>query len=517
MEFTKKGDDISVKLSMWILLDELSGFTPKNAIQNGSVTIEGFRLFEYEETMHQDYVYIGYAREFFGGNCGRILLVHQNDIIMIDNAGLAEVLNRIIFAFDKYRSWNEKLLRARHEPNPYQAILDAAHEILQCPMFFGNRNMHIYAITRQYSKEQVYEEWDDVKALNTMPVRFLERLKFINLPEKFPNEIDPAVMPSWPDAKFEHHIRTNCYVNKVIWGHFYVYWYMKTVSPAILQLTRHVADVYGRMIEETQGMNSDKYSVYSRLVELLDGRNIPADTIRPIYWSLKWAETDPLVLYKISAAAADCDNTLLYWLCDNLGEISSIAIMFPYNESIIIIVRNNGKHIQTVQECIARHISVSGYHCGISFPFTGLHNIAVFYKQASHAIKLAPDLGGRFHAYKDCPLDGLASEVKSHLRWQDWVPPSLVRLIESDVAQGTEYYATLYQLLVNRWHLGNTAKALYIHRNTLLYRLEKLKRLLDVDIHNESILAYMRFCFSMMMEDYPVSLPAPVKEQTETG
>lgn len=44
-------------------------------------------------------------------------------------------------------------------------------------MFFGNRNMHIYAITRQYSKEQVYEEWDDVKALNTMPVRFLERLK----------------------------------------------------------------------------------------------------------------------------------------------------------------------------------------------------------------------------------------------------------------------------------------------------------------------------------------------------
>jgi hypothetical protein len=135
MEFTKKGDDISAKLSMWILLDELSDFDPKSAIQNGSATIEGFRLFEYEEAVHKDYVYIGYAREFFGEDGDRIILVHRCDIIMIDNAVLAAVLNRIIFAFDKYRRWNEKLLQARHEPNTYQAILDVSHEVLECPCF----------------------------------------------------------------------------------------------------------------------------------------------------------------------------------------------------------------------------------------------------------------------------------------------------------------------------------------------------------------------------------------------
>ncbi|NMA25829.1 MAG: hypothetical protein GX936_09215 [Clostridiales bacterium] len=80
--------------------------------------------------------------------------------------------------------------------------------------------------------------------------------------------------PPWPGAKFAYHIRTNCYVNKAIWGHFYIYWHKNPVSPAILQLTRHVSDVYGRMIEETQGINSDKYSVYSRLVELLEASQI---------------------------------------------------------------------------------------------------------------------------------------------------------------------------------------------------------------------------------------------------
>jgi hypothetical protein len=499
-------------LSMWIILDELEDFSPKSAIQNGSVAIEGFRLFAYEESIQKDYVYIGYAHEFFGNDSDQVILVHQCDIIMIDHTELAEITNRIIFAFDKFRTWDAKLRRARHEPNPYQAILDAAHDMLQCPMFFGNRNMHLYAITRQYTKEQLYEEWDDVKALNTMPVRFLERLKKMNMTEKYPNEVDPAVMPAWPDTNFEYHIRTNCYVNKIIWGHFYIYWYKRSVSPAIPQLTRHVADVYGQMIQETQGMNSDRYSVYSWLVELLDGRNISVETVRPIYWSLKWEETDPLVLYKISTTAVGYDHTLLYWLCDSFGEISSNAIIYPYNDAIVIIVRDISKQIQMVQECIARHIAVSDYHCGISFSFKGLQHIPTFFKQAAYAIKLAPDRGGKLHAFKDCPLEGLASEMKSHLRWQDWVPPSLFRLIESDATQGTEYYVTLYQLLVHKWHLGNTARALYIHRNTLLYRLEKMEHLLEVDMHDATSMAYLRFCYFMMAEDYPVNVPPPSKE-----
>jgi hypothetical protein len=500
---------------MWILLDELADFSPKSKIQNGSVTIEGFRLFAYEEITQKDYVYIGYAHEFFGGDNDQIILVHQCDIIIIDHADLAEVFNRIIYAFDKFRRWDEKLLRARYEPNPYQAILEAAHEIFQCPMFFGNRNMHIYAITRQYTKEQLYEEWDDVKALNTMPVRFLERLKYLNMTEKYPNEVDPAIMPAWPDTKFEYHIRTNCYVNKTIWGHFYIYWYRKAVSPAIPQLTRHVADIYGQMLQEKQGINSDKYSIYSWLIELLDGHDIAIEVIRPIYWSLKWDEADTLVLYKISTSAAGYDHTLVYWLCDSFGEISPNAIIFPYNESIIIIARDIGKQMQMVQECIVRLISVSDYHCGASFSFTGLMNIVTYYKQAAYAIQHAPDQGGKLHAFKDCPLEGLASEIKSRLRWQEWVPPSLFKLIDSDATQGTEYYVTLYQLLVHKWHLGNTARALYIHRNTLLYRLEKMEHLLEVDIHNESILAYLRFCFFIMMQDHPISILPPPKENTQ--
>ncbi|NLA87733.1 MAG: PucR family transcriptional regulator [Clostridiales bacterium] len=499
-----------MKLSMWILLDELSDFSPKSAIQNGLMSIEGFRLFVYEETIQNDFVYIGYAHEFFGDDSHQIILVHQCDIIIIGQAELAEIINRMIVVFDKYHRWNEKLIKARHEQNPYQAILDAAHDMLRCPMFFGNKNLHIYAITRQYSKDQLYEEWDDVKALNTMPVRFLEKLKKMNMTKEYPNEVDPAVMPAWPDTGFKYHIRSNCYINKAIWGHFYIYWFKQDVSPAIPQLTRHVADVYGQLLQETQGINSDKYAVYSRLVELLDGHNITADAIRPIYWSLKWEETDTLVLYKVSTTAVGYDRTLLYWLCDSFSEISAIAIMFPYNDSIIIIARDISKHTQAVRECISHHISVSDYHYGVSFSFMGLQNIVTFYKQAGYAIKHAPDLGGKCHAYKDCPLEGLASEMKSHLRWQDWVPPSLFRLIETDAAQGTEYYTTLYQLLVHKWHLGNAAKALYIHRNTLLYRLEKLERLLAVDIHSQSVQAYLRFCFLMMMEAYPIgALPPP--------
>jgi len=101
-------------------------------------------------------------------------------------------------------------------------------------------------------------------------------------------------------------------------------------------------------------------------------------------------------------------------------------------------------------------------------------------------------------------LDGLIREIRNSLNYTDWVLPSLHKLIESDATHDTEYYKTLYCLMLNRGNLANTSKALFIHRNTLLYRIEKIQSIIGVDIHNESVYAYLRLCFELMKADHPV-------------
>ena len=59
-------------------------------------------------------------------------------------------------------------------------------------------------------------------------------------------------------------------------------------------------------------------------------------------------------------------------------------------------------------------------------------------------------------------------------------------LLSYDAANGTNYYEILKQYFRNNFNIQKTAKALYIHRNTLTYRLQHLKELLKFDFDFEN-------------------------------
>lgn len=60
-------------------------------------------------------------------------------------------------------------------------------------------------------------------------------------------------------------------------------------------------------------------------------------------------------------------------------------------------------------------------------------------------------------------------------------------LMEADQNNGTEYVRTYREYLAAKGTLQETADMLYIHRNTLLKRLEQIERLLGRDIHDPAV------------------------------
>ncbi|WP_264737661.1 helix-turn-helix domain-containing protein [Cytobacillus firmus] len=48
---------------------------------------------------------------------------------------------------------------------------------------------------------------------------------------------------------------------------------------------------------------------------------------------------------------------------------------------------------------------------------------------------------------------------------------------------------TLENFFINNLNLTETSKAMFIHRNTLIYRMEKIKEILNTDLkHSEELL-----------------------------
>jgi purine catabolism regulator len=60
----------------------------------------------------------------------------------------------------------------------------------------------------------------------------------------------------------------------------------------------------------------------------------------------------------------------------------------------------------------------------------------------------------------------------------------LGKLIEYDRDQGTDLVQTLASYFVHKGNLSQTAEAMFVHRNTLLYRVERIREIGGLDLDN---------------------------------
>ena len=74
-------------------------------------------------------------------------------------------------------------------------------------------------------------------------------------------------------------------------------------------------------------------------------------------------------------------------------------------------------------------------------------------------------------------------------------------LLEHDQKKGTEYIKTLDVYLQNEMSITKTAEALFIHRTSLMKRLDKLIRLLDDDLHSPETRLTYRLCLAMLKNE----------------
>ena len=73
--------------------------------------------------------------------------------------------------------------------------------------------------------------------------------------------------------------------------------------------------------------------------------------------------------------------------------------------------------------------------------------------------------------------------------------PALEKLKEYDEKHGGELYKTLYFFLRHERSLIDSARALNIHRNSLIYWIEKIRQMTDLDLDDADIREYLLFSY----------------------
>ena len=141
------------------------------------------------------------------------------------------------------------------------------------------------------------------------------------------------------------------------------------------------------------------------------------------------------------------------------------------------------KHVYTL---LGQYSSKEHVRLGISNTFSNMENFVSHYEQAYAAI----ELGQRFSPdqevcrYVDYQVFDLFSAVSSPDSLGRFCHPALARLRQYDHKNNTQLYETLCVYLDCGGSIKLSSEQLYIHRNSLVYRLDRISEVCGLDLED---------------------------------
>lgn len=115
---------------------------------------------------------------------------------------------------------------------------------------------------------------------------------------------------------------------------------------------------------------------------------------------------------------------------------------------------------------------------GVSSSFSDLRQMPDYLEYARYANDYSARHSLVISYYKDIVIEHFIDKLQEkHHDPSTLCSPYILRLQQYDIENGTDYLRTMYIYLSHERHLVSSARALYIHRNTLVARLEKINDL----------------------------------------
>ena len=136
---------------------------------------------------------------------------------------------------------------------------------------------------------------------------------------------------------------------------------------------------------------------------------------------------------------------------------------------------------------------------GVGTPISDYLNIRKSYIQACEAIRYsnAPDNGVVCY-YEDFMVDQLLDCIADRGALESFSRLALGPLIDHDRDHGTNLLETLEVFFECNGNMSIAAKKLFLHRNSLIYRVDKIKEILDTDLKNPTTLLTLQVGFRVL-------------------
>jgi len=259
-----------------------------------------------------------------------------------------------------------------------------------------------------------------------------------------------------------------------------------------LTLIKNVKVFMELALKAEMGNSALSYNVNYCIDRILHGFSIEQDVV--IYYLKRkgWHIHDRYVLFFFKARDHDqIDMTMIGTISFRVSEVLRNSDVFPYENGILAVTRNYDKDSWRIAlDTLIRLNQALGLVVGVSLEFSSFMNLRYAFIQAKAALNtsvLHPEKN-IFH-FSDNYADHIVELLNNSTSLLSICHPKIVELYQYNGEKGHEFVYTLQTYLLCGRSLSATASIMHVHRNTLLYRLERIREIIgnDFDVQDENI------------------------------
>ncbi len=205
----------------------------------------------------------------------------------------------------------------------------------------------------------------------------------------------------------------------------------------------------------------------------------------------------------------DCQNmfiagTEIQLLADRLHYCFENSFYMVTEDAIIYFVSRDAENLLSQKEISSWNqlweIESSNIKIGVSSSFENLSHTKQFYQDAREAITIGnhynPDK--KIYLYDDYRIANMIEVLAPHANLSSFCYPSLIRLVAYDESKGTNLSYTLFKFLENPKNPAQVCEELFIHKNTLYYRLNKISSIMGSSFESANEIAQINLTFAIL-------------------
>lgn len=415
----------------------------------------------------------------------------HNGIFINSETSLEKIFNAVLDIFQRFQTWSALTQKKLLQGAGLQEIFNLCGMVTPDTVYLTDSSMKMYVHSEPTLLHEISAIWRYQVSYGYMPIHIINQLMTTGEMERINSYRNAFTLDS---QTFNNpYTCKNIFSDRVLKAHIFIV----SLYSRPTQTHKEIAENLGTALLPYICQNPDFSSRAGQIFEnffrdLLKRRVQDSLLIQQQISIFGWKIADDYSTLAIDVKAQPQEQVQflinyfcgLHYDCQAFENSGHIICIFH------VVTDLDKKVFSEKTDRLLRKLDLKG---AFSKTFTDIRNIDIYYTQVSSILRFCgrKDLEKHLFLQEDVGLYGILEAALEHHDALELCHPDILSLYEYDKQNGSAYLDTLFYYLLNGQNAVKAAKALYIHRNTMNYRLEKISELLSCDTKDDDSRLYV--------------------------